>query len=101
MFTVKAGVTPFVRYKKRDLLRNSHLFEISKTNNLRDYEGTILATSDIRDSRTNKYYSQYMDFGGNIVDATVVLTLGKDDFLLFKELHDIRYLKVLDGCYFE
>lgn len=100
MFTVKEGVDPFVRYREYNLLRNPSIYNPNNNYNLKGSGWTVLATSDIYNSQTQKYYSSYRDKNGEIVDAKVILTLGKDDFLLFKETHDIRYLKVLDGCYF-
>lgn len=101
MFSVKKGCTPFVHYKKRDWLRPgtcSH--EITNQNNLLNRNGITLSTSDIFDLKTNAYYSQYRDVRGKIVDATVILTMTREDFRMFKERYDIRFLKILDGCYF-
>lgn len=100
MFTVKDGVTPFIRYRERDFLRKKIAFDMSADHNFRDSGWTVLSTSDVYDKGTDKYYPKYIDKNGDLVDAVVILTLGKDDYLLFKETHDIRHLKVLDGCYF-
>lgn len=98
MFTVKRGAAPFVRYRERDWVRNVMTFGIN--HNFKDSGWSVLATSDVYDKETGKYYSKYIDDKGDMVDAVVILTLGKDDYLLFKEKYDIRHLKVLDGCYF-
>ena len=100
MFDIKKGQAPFVRYREYDYLRRGLIEDMSETHNLKDYGWIILETSDLYNKKTGKRYSKYKDFNGNIVDATVILTLGKEDYLLFKEIHDIRYLEVLDGCYF-
>ena len=91
---------PFVRYKKLDLIRDIKSFDINMENNLLKRDGVILSTSDVYDSKTNRYYSKYRDHSGKIVEATVVLTLGKGDYQLFQERYNVKYLKVLDGCYF-
>ena len=100
MFTIKEGEEPFVRYREPDLLRGYFTTRMSNNHNLKDYGWTVLSTSDVYDKKTNRYYSQYVDFSGKIVDAKVILSLGSDDYLLFKKRYDIRYLKILDGCYF-
>ena len=100
MFTIKEGEEPFVRYRERDLMRSKNLFGINSNHNMKDRGWTVLATSDVYDKRTEEYYDAYYDENGKLVDAKVILTLGKDDFLLFKEKHDIRRMKILDGCYF-
>ena len=94
---------PFIRYRKRDILRENpeNIFSLDNNRNLKDRGWTILATSDIYYKKTNKYYSKYIDIDGSIVDATVTISLGKDDYLLFKERYNIRYIEILDGCYFE
>ena len=96
-FTVKEGLVPFVRYRERDIFRTS--FSIDNNHNFKDRGYIILSTSDIFDPETNRFYSKYT-LGGKIKDATVKLSLGKDDYLLFMERYNIRSLKILDGCYF-
>lgn len=102
-FSLKEGMEPFIRYRKRDILRENpeNIFSLDNNRNLKDRGWTILATSDIYYKKTNKYYSKYIDIDGSIVDATVTISLGKDDYLLFKERYNIRYIEILDGCYFE
>ena len=76
------------------------MFAMNNNHNIKDKGWIILATSDIYDKKNSKYYSKYRDVNGKIVDATVTVSLGEDDYLLFKERYNIRYLEVLDGCYF-
>ncbi len=99
-FLLKEGMEPCIRYRERDILRIRNIFMIDNNHNIKDKGWTILATSDIYDKKNKKYYSKYRDANGKIVDATVTISLGKDDYLLFKERYNIRYLEVLDGCYF-
>ena len=100
-FSLKDGFQPFVYYKKRDLLRKDTLkLETNDENNFLHRNGIILSTSDVYDDRTNKYWSKYRDRGGKIVDATVVLTLAREDYEMFKKYYHVSYLKILDGCYF-
>lgn len=100
MFNVKKDVEPFVRYRKVDLLRKSTISGIDINQTAKGRGWTVLSTSDVYDKSTDAYYSKYYDENGELVDATVILTLGKNDYLLFKERYDITYLKILDGCYF-
>lgn len=101
MFNIKKGKEPFVRYREHDPMRSFSTHKLDNNHNLKDFGWKVLPTSDIYDAKTNMYYSKYIDFTGKTVDAKVVLTMGKDDFLLFQDRYYIRYLKILDGCYFE
>lgn len=100
MFDVKDGCEPFVRYREQDLMRVPFLQGTDNHHNSITKGWTILSTSDVYDRATNKYYNQYYDDNHKVVDAKVILTLGKEDYELFQENYNIRYLKVLDGCYF-
>lgn len=99
-FSLKEGMEPCIRYREKDILRTENKFLIDNNHNLKDRGWTTLATSDIYDKKTDKYYSRYIDGSGKIVVATVIVSLGKDDYLLFKEHYNIRYIEILDGCYF-
>lgn len=99
-FKIKKNVEPFVRYRERDFLREPPQRELSENYNFKDKGWLVLSTSDILNPSTGKYVSKYIGNNGETIEATVTLTLGKEDFLLFKKTHNIRYLKILDGCYF-
>lgn len=99
-FSIKDGMEPFVRYREKDLLRCQNLFTVNENHNFNDCSWKILATSDIYDERSNKYISKYKLANSNVVAETVVVSLGKEDYLLFKECYSIRHLEILDGCYF-
>lgn len=100
-FSLKDGVEPCVRYREMDFLRSENLFAIDNNRNFIDRGWTLLETSDIYDKENDKYYSEYIDLNGKKVDASVIVSLGKDDYLLFKERYNIRYIEILDGCYFD
>ncbi len=100
MFRIKEGNTPFVRYRESDLFRCPYKTTGTDYNYLERDKMCVLETSDIYDSKTKEYYSKYYDREGKLVDAKVILTLGREDYLLFREIYDIWYLKILDGCYF-
>ena len=99
-FSLKKGKEPCVRYREIDLLRPENILAMDNNHNLKDRGWTTLATSDIYDKKTDRYYSKYRDSNGEIVVATVTVSLGKDDYLLFKKRYNIRYIEILDGCYF-
>lgn len=99
-FSLKKGMEPCVRYREIDLLRTENILAMDNNHNLKDRGWTTLATSDIYDKKTDRYYSKYRDSNGEIVVATVTVSLGKDDYLLFKKRYNIRYIEILDGCYF-
>lgn len=100
MFDLKSGEEPFVRYKEHDYTRIPSTANLTEENNLLKKSGILLSTSDIFDRKTAKKYAQIRDLDGNIVDATVKLSLTKEDFALFKEKYSIRKMIILDGCYF-
>lgn len=99
MFSIKKGAEPFVRYRGHDILRNDRYTNCS-SHYLKNDGWVVLETSDVFDKKTQKYYSSYRDRCGNINNATVILTLGLNDFELFRKKYNVSYLKVLDGCYF-
>lgn len=101
MFSLKKDGKSFVRYKEHDLLRGTGLSSrFSNENNFLYRHGIVLKTSDYYNMKTGKYYSQYRDADGQVVDAKVILTLAGEDYQRFQEQYDVRYLKILDGCYF-
>ena len=83
-FNLKSGKEPFVMNK------TNFLYPLNKA----------LTTSDIYDSKSKKYYSQYLDMNGNIVKSKPTLILTSGDFKLFQKLYIVKDLEILDGCYF-
>lgn len=83
-FKIKNGEEPFVMNK------TSFLYPLNKP----------LITSDIYDSKSQKYYSKYLDTNGKIVKSRPTLILTSDDFKLFQELYNVKDLEILDGYYF-
>ncbi len=94
-FAIKAGETPYVRAKRLSLLYKT------TRNNIIEYpeKGQVMATSDVEIK--GRLYARGPQIGNDKEDwYKIVLTLTMDDYELFKQKHDIRYLKILDGCYF-
>ena len=83
-FYLKEGKLPFIQIKKNRLYRSTEM----------------LKTSDIRDRKTGKYYSQYRTPDGELHDTTVELTMTCTDWILFQEHYNIYDLEILDGCWF-
>ena len=60
----------------------------------------MLETSDIYDPKTKQYYDHYYDLDGNLVPATVELTLTMMDYHLLLEHYDLSDTEYIDGCWF-
>lgn len=90
----------FIRVKTRFYLKPNHLpFIQIKGNHL--YKGTeALETSDVYDSKTDRYYDKYYNDAGELCDTRVVLTLTMTDYELMKEHYELPDFEILDGCYF-
>ena len=83
-FYLKSGMLPFIQIKSSLLYKSTECLE----------------TSDIYDPITGKYFDRHIDFDGNVVPATVVLTLTCIDFKLLLEHYELVDFEILDGCYF-
>lgn len=97
---LKNGYYYFVRFRCRFYLKQGKLPFIQIKHNPRYRSTEMLETSDIRDRKTGKYYSQYTDRDGNIHDTNVELTMTCTDWQLFQEHYNIVDLEMLDGCWF-
>ncbi len=98
------GKEAFVRYKERgDLYRfkAADNLQVTDENNLLFFSGKILSTSDILSLIDHKYHSSRIDLDGNVVPASVVLTLAKEDYELLFKRYKVTVWEYLDGCYFE
>lgn len=91
----------FIRIKTRFYLKAGMLPTIQIKNTLRYKLTEMLTTSDIKDSKTGEYYSQYIDLDGNIKEANVILTLTMMDYENIKKHYTLVDTEILDGCYFE
>lgn len=84
-FKIKKGYLPFIQLKGNYL-----------------YKGTeSLETSDVYNIKDGKYYSEYYDISGNLVQAIPVMTLTCTDYKLFLEHYNVKDFEILDGCYFD
>ena len=83
-FYIKDGKLPFIQIKHNKLYRSTEMLE----------------TSDVKDRKTGKYYSQYRTPDGEIHDTSVELTMTCTDWILFQEHYNIYDLEILDGCWF-
>lgn len=100
VFAIKNGQEPFVRYRELDARRRKLFAPPSESMNLLSDGWIVLETSDYFDKKTGERCSEYSDLYGNVCEAYVTLTLGREDLLLFKERYDVRKIQILDGCYF-
>ena len=83
-FYLKDGKLPFIQIKHNKLYRSTEMLE----------------TSDVKDRKTGRYYSQYRTPDGELHDTTVELTMTCTDWILFQEHYNIYDLEILDGCWF-
>ena len=83
-FYLKDGMLPFIQIKHNKLYRSTEMLE----------------TSDVRDRKTGKYFSQYRTPDGELHDTIVELTMTCTDWILFQEHYNIYDLEILDGCWF-
>lgn len=90
----------FVRIRTRFYIKPNKLPCIQVKHNLMYNPREWLDTSDVYDKKTKKYYKQYIDFNGNVQDATVELTLTMTDYQLIKDHYNLVDCEVLDGCWF-
>lgn len=97
---IKNNYYYFIRFRCRFYLKQGMLPFIQIKHNPRYRSTEMLETSDIRDRKTGKYYSQYTDRDGNIHDTNVTLTMTCTDWQLFQEHYNIVDLEILDGCWF-
>lgn len=90
----------FVRIKTRFYLKEGYLPFIQLKNTLL-YNGTeCLESSDMYDSDTDSYISEWTDSKGITHDTRVTLTLTMIDYELIKEHYHLVDFEILDGCYF-
>lgn len=90
----------FVRIKTRFYLKPNKLPFIQIKGSIL-YKGTeALESSDVYDSKTDKYYTHYKDYQGIKRDTRVTLTLTMTDYQLLKDHYDLVDFEILDGCYF-
>lgn len=91
----------FVRIKTRFYIKDGMLPFIQLKNNAM-YVGTLnLETSDIWDTKTDQYYSEYVDSDGVEHDTRVTMTLTETDYFLFIHHYYVVDFEILDGCYFK
>lgn len=83
-FYLKKGKLPFIQIKHNKYYKSTDMLE----------------TSDVYNKNDGKYYSQFLDKDGNLVDTIQELTLTCTDYKLLKEHYDLYDLEILDGCWF-
>ena len=90
----------FVRIKTRFYIKENMLPFIQLKNTFKYRATEMLETSDVFNKEDGKYYREYTDFDGNIVQAINTMTMTMTDFILFLEHYDVEDFEILDGCYF-
>jgi len=90
----------FVRVKTRFYLKKDKLPFIQLKNTYHYRATEMLETSDVYDKTDGTYKSKIVDFNGQVVPATVTMTLTKPDYILFHEHYDVMDYEELDYCWF-
>ena len=85
MFHVKDGKLPFIQMK----------------GNMRYNPTEMLESSDVFDRKTGKYCHFVRTLDGDIIPATVTMTMTQTDWELFKQHYLLVETEILDGCYFD
>lgn len=84
-FDIKEGYLPFVQIK------GSYWYQGNE----------CLETSDIYNSKTDRFCNAFIGSDNKEHDARVTLTLTMTDFELLKEHYHLTDFQILDGCYFD
>ncbi len=82
-FTIKEGYLPFVQIKGNWLYKPNEMLE----------------TSDIYDSDTDTYVSEYT-VNGKVLSTIQTMTMTQVDYIRFREFYNVYDFEILDGCYF-
>lgn len=98
-FDLKENSEAFLRYRESDIYRRKYDFTVSENRNLLHSGWTVLSTSKVIDPKTGEKYDYYYK-ADQLVKATLDISLGRDDFLLFFDRYNIHSLEILNGCYF-
>ena len=91
----------FIRIRTRFYLKPGKLPFIQIKNSLLYKPNTMLKTSDVYNPADKKYYTHYRNLDGEVVPATITMTLTQTDFILLKEHYDLVDFEILDGCVFQ
>ena len=90
----------FIRIKTRFYIKENMLPFIQIKNSLL-YKGTeCLMSSDVYDSKTDRYYTHYVDTSGNLIDTRVELFMTMTDYKLLLEHYYLVDFEIIDGCWF-
>ena len=82
-FTIKEGYLPFVQIKGNWLYKPNEMLE----------------TSDIYDSDTDTYISEYT-VNGKVFTTIQTMTMTQVDYIRFREFYNVYDFEILDGCWF-
>ena len=84
-FYIKENMLPFIQNK------SSYMYKSTES----------LTTSDIYNPEDGKYYKEYINIDGEIVQSYMTMTVTMTDFELIKEHYELVDFEILDGCYFD
>ena len=88
IFELKEGESPSILYRGWDISHRPIPKEISDDYNMIYKKPVLLRTSKVLNSKAE------------LIESPVILTLGRDDLVMFLKRYSVGYIRVLDGCYF-
>ena len=91
----------FIRVKTMFHVKDDKLPFIQIKGNMRYNPTEMLESSDVLDRKTGKYCHFIETLDGEIVPATVTMTMTQTDWELFKKHYLLIETEILDGCYFD
>lgn len=91
----------FIRVKTMFHVKDDKLPFIQIKGNMRYNPTEMLESSDVLDRKTGKYCHFIQTLDGEIVPATVTMTMTQTDWELFKKHYLLIETEILDGCYFD
>lgn len=91
----------FIRIKTRFKLKKGYLPFIQLKGNYLYKSTECLETSDIYNPKDGRYYSEYYNLSGELLQARPEITLTCTDYKLFLEHYNVTDFEILDGCYFD
>lgn len=97
---LKNGMYFFIRVRTKFKIKDNYLPFIQIKNSPMYKPREMLTTSDVYSYYDKKYYPDYVNIDGELVEARPTLTFTQTDYELFREHYDVSDFEILDGCYF-
>lgn len=96
---LEIGKYYFIRVRTRFYLKTDKLPTIQIKSSWLYKATEMLETSDIY--KDGQYHTHYYNLDGDLVPATVEMTLTMTDYQLIRDHYDLVDFEILDGCFFD